>query len=45
MENLLNKNVVIIDGSLAAELKKFNFDFEVKQFKTENEEKTENIFP
>ena len=29
MENLLNKKVIIIDGSLAAELKKFDFDFEV----------------
>jgi hypothetical protein len=44
MENLVNKKVVVVDGSLAAELKKFNFDFEVKQFKTENEKKTENIF-
>lgn len=30
MDKLLNKKVVVIDGSLAAELKKFDFDFEVK---------------
>ena len=29
MEKLNSKKIFIIDGSLAAELKKFNYDFEV----------------
>jgi hypothetical protein len=29
MDNLLNKKIILIDGSLAAELKRQNYDFEV----------------